>query len=394
MKQLSLCLIILGASLSLVAASPLAPIPTLHTVLTVAADPDHFEFAVAGDNRSTGHGEPMPEALAVICREIGLVRPSFTFWTGDSIEGYSDTVDEANGEYDVFLRAANLTEVPMFSAPGNHEFSLDTKLLPVYEKRMGALYGSFDYGNSHFVAVNTTAVLDDGTLESGSLDPAQWAWLEADLKAHQSSKNIFVFMHHYPFGPVGDDPTLDSGMESAAVRDRFHALMVKYGVRAVFASHDHLYWHAKKDGVDYYVSGGAGAPLDALPTEGGFLHYLIVHVDGNQTSIDIMQPWHLTASYPTGDGQGDTTESAHVANTQGIPVHVGGLDFHVPLAPAGSHYAAVATTAYKKKSKPAEASIVSVTPISGTSQVIVTVAVDCPKSRSTIINLSLVSNGK
>jgi len=141
----------------------------------------------------------MPPAFDEICQEIGLVHPPFVLWTGDDINGYGDTVAEANGEYDTFLASEAKTGVPVFSATGNHEYSLDPDLLPVWLKRMGTLYGSFDYGNSHFIAVNTTPVMPDGTIQSGTLDPDQWAWLESDLKANQGATNIFVFLHHYVF---------------------------------------------------------------------------------------------------------------------------------------------------------------------------------------------------
>ena len=89
---LALCSL-LGASASASTTEPFAPIPTAGAkTLAAPADPDHFTFIVAGDNRSTGHGYPMPPAFAEVCREIGWVRPDFTFWTGDVIEGYGDTV--------------------------------------------------------------------------------------------------------------------------------------------------------------------------------------------------------------------------------------------------------------------------------------------------------------
>ncbi|MDQ2687679.1 MAG: metallophosphoesterase, partial [Armatimonadota bacterium] len=214
-------LTLLMASASASSTRLIAPVPTPYVTLAPHADPDRFSFIVGGDNRSTGHGYPMPPALAQICREIGLIHPPFVFWTGDVIEGYGDTPAEANAEYDTFLESAALCGVPLFNSPGNHEFSLDSRLLPIYEKRMGRLYGSFDYGHSHFIALNTTAVMPDGTLKSGTLDDAQWAWLTADLDANKTTANTFVFLHHFVFGPPDDDPTFDSGWADRVDRDRF-----------------------------------------------------------------------------------------------------------------------------------------------------------------------------
>ena len=186
-------------------ADAFQPLPTATHTLSAPADADHFTFVVTGDNRSTGHGYPMPACFAEICTEIGYVHPPFVLMTGDVIEGYGDTPAEANDEYDVFLKDVALTGVPVFNAPGNHEFSLDVaNLLPVYKKRMGDLYGSFDYGNSHFVAVNSIAVHADGTVTDGSVDDAQLTWLENDLKS-TTAKNIFVYLHYYLFGPADPD---------------------------------------------------------------------------------------------------------------------------------------------------------------------------------------------
>lgn len=368
------------------AAAPFPPIPTPFTQVTAPADPDHFSFVVSGDNRSTGHGYPMPPCFDEICQEIGYVHPPFVLWTGDCIEGYGDTVDEANAEYDVFLKGAALTGVPVFNSPGNHEFSLDLKLLPVYEKRMGPLYGSFDYGNSHFVALNTNAVNADGTVTAGSLDADQWVWLDNDLKSTRAT-NIFVYLHHYPFGPPDPDtPGASSGWKSDAERDRFHAMMVKYGVRAVFAGHNHIYWHQNKDGVDYYISGGAGAPMDASPDQGGFLHFLVMHVDGKKVTTDILQPWHLLVSYPNGDANGQTTETAWVENTNHMDVNVGSVVFHVKAG--GAPLAVAASINYKGgKAKPAVATIVSQTPSADGQTTTVVVQLVAKSARTTEVTV-------
>ncbi len=44
----------------------LLPAPTASAAVTLPADPDHFLFVVGGDNRSTGHGYPMPPVWAEI----------------------------------------------------------------------------------------------------------------------------------------------------------------------------------------------------------------------------------------------------------------------------------------------------------------------------------------
>jgi hypothetical protein len=339
------------------------PIPTPNTALVAPADPDHFTFVVSGDNRSAGPETPMPASLDEICREIGWIHPEFTLWTGDCIEGYGDTPAQANAEYDAFLAGTSLIDGPVFNAPGNHEFSLDPELLPVYLKRMGPLYGSFDYGNSHFVVLNSSPPNPDGTIMSADLNDTEWMWLESDLKTNQGAKNIFVMLHHYVFGPPDPDtPDVDTGWKSIAERDRFHAMMVKYGVRAVFCGHAHLYWHENKDGVDYYISGGAGAPLDTTPDKGGYYHYLLFTVNGNTATPQILQPWHLELDYPNGNSGTSPTAKILATNTNFFEVTAGHIVAHLAAPPAGETLTVTAFSAYKKKVKPVAAQIVSVTP--------------------------------
>src|SRR5437899_1443207 len=105
------CALLVASSLLLAALSIAGPVPEARRLpplplpkhqLTVPANPERFRFAVGGDNRTTGHGDPMPPALREICTEIGLIRPDFVMWTGDTIHGYNDTPDEAVAEYRAF----------------------------------------------------------------------------------------------------------------------------------------------------------------------------------------------------------------------------------------------------------------------------------------------------
>jgi hypothetical protein len=362
----------------------LDPIPTPYTKLAAPADPDHFLFVVAGDNRSTGHGHPMPPPLDEICREIGIVHPAFVLWSGDAIEGYDDTPADANAEYDVFLRAAAETGVPVFSAPGNHEFGGDPNLVSIYERRMGHLNGSFDYGNSHFIAVNTNPVSANGAdIDQGTISEADFAWLEADLKASQGARNRFVFLHYYLFGPADDDPKMDTGFASIAIRDRLHALLLKYHVQAVFAAHNHRYWHAVKDGIDYYISGGAGAPLDATPDEGGYLHYILFTLNGGTLTPLILQPWHLIVT-ETGPG------SVLVDNTNNFAVPAGAVVVHhAPLPAVGQTLVAMASVFYKSKNKAGNARLVSWTPDPDGKSADAVVSVDLPKDRGVDVHVTL-----
>ena len=337
----------------LAAAGPtshkLEPLPTGYTRTTPPAKSGRFRFVVGGDNRSSGNGDPMPPALAEICREVGLLGPDLVLWTGDTIHGYDDTPAQAASEYGTFLKSAALCRVPFFNIPGNHEKGTDgASLERVYQQRMGKLYGSFGYGNSHFIGLDTTQ-LQPGGKHVAEVGAAQMRWLEEDLRAHAgTAENTFVFMHHYVFGPP--DPDLadgkDTGFAETATRDQLHQLFARYGVRAVFCGHSHLYWHADRDGVAYYIAGNAGAPLEAAPEAGGFLGYLLVDVDGRQIHTRTLQPWTLLQRTMPGGKTGSNHAEVTVSNYNHYDLPVRGVSVQMP---ASAHYRAVGSIRYKGK---------------------------------------------
>jgi hypothetical protein len=71
------------------------------------------------------------------------------------------------------------------------------------------------------------------------------------------------------------------------------ALFRKYPVRAVFCGHQHLFSHETHEGIDFFIAGGAGAPLYASPDRGGFSHYLVLRLTGNDLRWDVVEPGRL-----------------------------------------------------------------------------------------------------
>lgn len=263
----------------------LAPIPAGADLL----------FVVGGDNRPTGRNAPLPRVTKQIFSEIGMIRPDFVLWSGDVVYGYGDTPAELSREYDRFASAAALAHAPLFDSPGNHEIHHrdgepcgDRASEAEFRRRFGELYGSFDAGDAHFIALDTAQVCSEDRL-----DPAQRAWLEADLDAHASARAIFVFSHTEFFSSTTIDPDAAKGHPAIQDRDGLIALFRKYPVRAVFSGHEHVYWRETHDGIDYFIAGGAGAPLYASPDRGGFSHYVIVRLAGDALTYDVVEPGHL-----------------------------------------------------------------------------------------------------
>ncbi len=95
-------------------------------------------------------------------------------------------------------------------------------------------YYAFDYGNVHFVSVESDRLgLED--------DPGLYAWLEADLKAARAKRYdwIVAFQHQPPYSKGSHDS--DEQYECYKLRTNLVPLYEKYGVDLVLAGHSHSY---------------------------------------------------------------------------------------------------------------------------------------------------------
>ncbi len=292
---------------------PLQVLPTLATPVH-AADPDHFIFWVFGDNRPKKAADGPTKAIRDIATAMGAAQPVLALSCGDLIEGKDPSSrSQIATEYQQIFAVLRPAGVPVYNAPGNHEMD-DAKDVPNptmqqwYAELVGFPYGSFDYGSSHFVALNTEEVAsplvvrspraptDDGStdLDPGYLSPQQLDWIDRDLALHTAAKHVFLFMHHSVHSFKSKN-ALDKNSAEALV-----AILKKYkNVTAVFSAHEHLYYNpqSKDDltnpmagqniyGPRYLVTGGAGAPLQK--NDHGFHHYLIVTVDGDNITIQMV----------------------------------------------------------------------------------------------------------
>ena len=127
----------------------------------------------------------------------------------------------------------------------------------------------FDYGNAHFVALDSTSFVDyadtlrpkEGKpIPAGDLSPGspQIEFLVEDLKATQATWK-FVFFHYPPY--VSGDCQVENLRVLCPVFE-------EYGVDIVFNSHTIVYERSHpirgdridfESGVTYVVAGGAGA---------------------------------------------------------------------------------------------------------------------------------------
>jgi len=222
---------------------------TLLYTSTFATAPDPggaFDFVMVGDS-----GTGSPEQYAVAARMVAL-NPDFVLHTGDVIYPRG----QASGYQPYFFDPYEelLDGAPIFPTLGNHDYGtsnaqpyLDVFYLPSGSSSTERYY-SFDWGDAHFVALDTN--------QSYTTTSPMHQWLVSDLAAATQTWK-FVYFHHamYSSGPHG---IFDSYV--AQIRAALAPVFEQYDVDMVFAGHDHDYERTKPiNGVIYIVSGGGGA---------------------------------------------------------------------------------------------------------------------------------------
>lgn len=351
-----------------------------------------FVFIVAGDNRPTAKDAPLPHVLKTLFDEVHVIRPDFVLWTGDTVYGYDDSPEQLTAEYDDFARLAKHAGVPLFNAPGNHEIHgekpcTDTNPEEQFKSRFGALYGSFDYWGVHFIALDTEQC---GHTTSNPkiqvIDGEQLDWLKKDLEAHKDARGIFVFFHTEvtPAKDTDDDAAHHPELGNSA---ELKAMFKQYGVKAVFQGHEHLFFQPRpkdEDGkVLYYVAGGAGAPLYARPEVGGFSHYLVVQMKGNNPVVTVVEPGHLYVD------RGTHGHTAWLVNSTDTPLPARRVEVSVPAftGRCTELIANTSLTTWDNKPIPVPVEITRCITANGRRKLTLTVAGDVPSRSSVPINV-------
>lgn len=176
----------------------------------------------------------------------------FTVHTGDITDNNDNT-----SEMDMFYEnSGNIMNKPFIPVVGNHD-QKSTTYAKLFKEYFGETCGSeapspipegttasFDYGNAHFVILNTESDLE-----------TQKQWLDEELSKTDKKWKI-VAMHRSPYGAMGINDTVI-----------FTPIFDKYHVDLVIHGHDHLYlrsvplYNGKKTqgGTIYLESGSSGS---------------------------------------------------------------------------------------------------------------------------------------
>nr|MBA3501335.1 metallophosphoesterase [Deltaproteobacteria bacterium] len=194
------------------------------------------KFVAIGD---TGTGGAAQKAMAQRMSEVEF---DFMLFLGD-IAYTSGTASEIEHKFFDIYRDV-LRYVPAYTAIGNHERRtrqgapyFEAFVLPGAER-----YYSFDWGDVHFVAIDTTQYEAD-----------QLRWLDDDLRRNKLPW-VIVFGHHPPYSSSFRGP-------QRPVRRAFAKILTNHRVDVVLTGHEHQYERFRVADVNYIVSGGGGGQL-------------------------------------------------------------------------------------------------------------------------------------
>ncbi|MCD5408474.1 metallophosphoesterase family protein [Candidatus Bipolaricaulota bacterium] len=237
-----------------------------------------FTFLVYGDSRTNY------DLHALVAERMAEETAEFVVHTGDLIESPTQR------EWREFFSTGS----PLFRAMsflciiGNHERNSRTYYelfsLPAGGGRAGEQWWSLNWGEVLLVGLDSNLQYLKLTGLREETD-----WLREVLA--QDARYKFVFFHH----PLYSSDAHYGGNESLGTI--WAPIFQEAGVTAVFVGHCHNYEHVIKDGVQYFITGGGGAPLYPLSEERiegsvlgieDTLHYLRVTVAEDGARVEMI----------------------------------------------------------------------------------------------------------
>lgn len=221
---------------------------------TSPAGDDELDFWVIGDFGSGNQKQiDVREAFE---RTVEPDYPDFWLWLGDNAYNdgtdreYQDKVFTPPYGYDSLL-----TFMPFYAVPGNHDyksvnaFDAPSQQYGPYFKVVEVpkngeaggtpsgteLYYSFDYGNAHFVALNSEAF---ALTFFRNTDMSKW--LKQDLAASDKLWKI-LFWHQPPYSKGSHDNDDFYEIFMKAMRENYNPILERLGADMVLCGHSHVY---------------------------------------------------------------------------------------------------------------------------------------------------------
>ena len=251
---------------------------TFSTAVPVGTDFTFITMADSRGNSASADQQGLPQSfINIITREVAA-HASFALFGGDMFYG-SSTQATQQILYDKFKIATDplAHTTPFLVAVGNHEMNFTSySTINMFNQEFaqpqtgpsgypGTVF-SFDWGNSHFVIVDTCHVNTSSNCGGGTNNCMYYMfddmlnWLDSDLASAQSRgvRHIFVMGHSHAYADASW--TLNYMGNYPTQRDKFWTILANHKVDAYICGHIHEFHdNLGQQGVVQWLNGNSGA---------------------------------------------------------------------------------------------------------------------------------------
>ncbi len=231
----------------------------------------NFQFLAFGDS---GEGSPAQRGVA---RLMSQENPALVLHTGDIAYPVGSFDQFQRRHFDIYQTL--MQRLSFFPSPGNHDYdtqnalpyvtlhSLPTEEVPPPDHNR---YYSFDWGEVHFVAIDTNRPLQQAVQANGPM----LRWLDEDLRRTRKLWRVAYF--HHPAYPTSNHENDSTSVN--LVRPHLLPILERHEVQLVLSGHEHNYQQSVPMrggrrvepglGTVHVITGAGGAPLyPAIPRD-------------------------------------------------------------------------------------------------------------------------------
>ncbi len=237
---------------------------------TTAPSGTGLRIAVIGDQQRTSRYEIWRERKGAHQAVVAVMmqqQPDAVVVLGDMVFDGADDDDWAF--FDRLMQPVAKARVPVFPIYGNHEYLRSSRAAETNVRTrfpdMRSTWYSVVMDSIAFVMINTNF-----TRITDSMLVHQKRWYDSTLQAFDADSSvrcIVVCGHHPPFTNsmnVSDDHDVQ--------RDYVPTFLRANKSRLWLSGHSHAFEHFRKQGRDFIVSGGGGAPRHSLMADDELRH--------------------------------------------------------------------------------------------------------------------------
>lgn len=230
----------------------------------VAGKPGKYRFGVLGDCGT--HAVIQDEVRARISEYLGQNYMNAWLLLGDNAYSFGRDA-EYQSNFFAHYKENFLKKNPLFPSPGNHDYDNDNPArqndhqVPYYdiftmptkgeaggEPSGTEAFYSFDYGNVHFLSLDSYGREDNSTRLYDTLG-RQVQWIKKDLAANKNKDWVVAYWHHPPYSKGSRES--DGDPEMTAIRQNFIRILERLGVDLILCGHSHVYERSRLMGGHY-----------------------------------------------------------------------------------------------------------------------------------------------